>query len=399
MRRADHRRAVLAGQIARGGRRPRASSRLSRRAVGSSATRTPGPAAIARASATRSRSPAESRSTARAAVVGEPDDRERVHRPLARLDAVDPAERRAPSSTFSRAVSTPERPGVWPTTPMCSRRNAARASRSSAERTTPPTTHLALVRRVEAGEQREERRLARAGRARRRPSASPAGRSRRRARARSRAPKRRVTPRASTSDAGGGRSGVASSRPRRRPRRPGGARRRRGRAARRARSPMPAARRVSSGTRSQPPRPIDDRVAARRGAPRRPGRRGRARRGRRSPRTRGRGSRRARRRPPRARASARRSSTPARRHLVELAGRLVGDEQRGRVRDRGAERDALLLAARELPRSRVARSSSPTRSSSSRARPVRARAAARRGARAGGRRAPRAVRSPESARQ
>ena len=73
---------------------------------------------------------------------------------------------RATSSTFSRAVSTPERPGVCPTTPMRSRRNAARASRSSRERTTPPITTSPSSGRVEPGEQREERRLARAGRAR-----------------------------------------------------------------------------------------------------------------------------------------------------------------------------------------------------------------------------------------
>jgi len=39
---------------------------------------------------------------------------------------------------------------------------------------------------------------------------------------------------------------------------------------------------------------------------------------------------------------------PARRRLVELAGRLVCDDEGGRVRDRGAERDSLLFAPREL---------------------------------------------------
>ena len=39
---------------------------------------------------------------------------------------------------------------------------------------------------------------------------------------------------------------------------------------------------------------------------------------------------------------------------VELAGRLVGDEEPRPVRERGAERDALLLAAGELARERVA---------------------------------------------
>jgi hypothetical protein len=38
----------------------------------------------------------------------------------------------------------------------------------------------------------------------------------------------------------------------------------------------------------------------------------------------------------------------ARRRLVELTGRLVRDEERRRVRHRGAERDPLLLTAREL---------------------------------------------------
>ena len=61
---------------------------------------------------------------------------------------------------------------------------------------------------------------------------------------------------------------------------------------------------------------------------------------------------------------------------VELAGRLVGEEDLGPVRERGAERDALLLAAREL--GRVARSrlsARPTRSSSSSARRRRSRGA------------------------
>ena len=34
--------------------------------------------------------------------------------------------------------------------------------------------------------------------------------------------------------------------------------------------------------------------------------------------------------------------------LVEIAGRLVGDEDRGIRRERAGERDALLLAARQL---------------------------------------------------
>ena len=38
---------------------------------------------------------------------------------------------------------------------------------------------------------------------------------------------------------------------------------------------------------------------------------------------------------------------------VELAGRLVGDEEPRAVRERGADRDALLLAARELCRQRI----------------------------------------------
>ena len=39
--------------------------------------------------------------------------------------------------------------------------------------------------------------------------------------------------------------------------------------------------------------------------------------------------------------------------LVELAGGLVGDQEPGPVRERGAERDALLLAARQLAGVRV----------------------------------------------
>ena len=40
--------------------------------------------------------------------------------------------------------------------------------------------------------------------------------------------------------------------------------------------------------------------------------------------------------------------------MVELAGRLVGEEQSGPVYDCGADDDALLLAPRELVRPRVA---------------------------------------------
>ena len=43
----------------------------------------------------------------------------------------------------------------------------------------------------------------------------------------------------------------------------------------------------------------------------------------------------------------------ARRLLVEVAGRLVRDEELRPVRERGAERDPLLLAARELARQRI----------------------------------------------
>ena len=39
--------------------------------------------------------------------------------------------------------------------------------------------------------------------------------------------------------------------------------------------------------------------------------------------------------------------------LVEIAGRLVGDEEPGPMRDRRAQRDSLLLSARELARQRV----------------------------------------------
>ncbi len=112
---------------------------LSSRAVGSSAIRSDGPAAIARASATRSRSPAESRATARSAWSASPTT---ARASIVRSCSSTPSTPRSASasSTFSRAVSALERPGTWPTTPIDSRRKAARASRSRAESTTSPTT-------------------------------------------------------------------------------------------------------------------------------------------------------------------------------------------------------------------------------------------------------------------
>ena len=47
------------------------------------------------------------------------------------------------------------------------------------------------------------------------------------------------------------------------------------------------------------------------------------------------------------------------RHRVQLAGRLVGDQERRLARERGAERDPLLLAARELTGMCVAPSPEP----------------------------------------
>ena len=85
--------------------------------------------------------------------------------------------------------------------------------------------------------------------------------------------------------------------------------------------------------------------------------------------------------------------------LVELARRLVGDEQRRRGRERGAERDPLLLAARELAGSRVrAVEEADPLEQLARAR-VSLAPSGRRGGRAGARRAPRRSGRPQSARQ
>ena len=179
-----------------------------------------------------------------------------------------------------------------------------------------------------------------------------------------------------------------------RARRAAGARRRPRRAVTVARSTIPASRSASSGIRSQPPRPIttaapvaaalladaavadvDDPVGDRR--------------------------------------RARVVADDERRHallagelgeevvdgrgarLVELARRLVGDQQARPVGERGAERDPLLLAAGELAAAaRPARSRRPTRSS----RLVRAREALRARGRPGARAAPRSA-PPRSARR
>ena len=54
---------------------------------------------------------------------------------------------------------------------------------------------------------------------------------------------------------------------------------------------------------------------------------------------------------------------------VEVAGRLVGEEQRGRVDQRARDRDALLLAAGELVRQvLLAARARPTAASAARAR-------------------------------
>ena len=78
---------------------------------------------------------------------------------------------------------------------------------------------------------------------------------------------------------------------------------------------------------------------------------------------------------PWARASRRSARGPPRRAVVELAGRLVGEQQRRAVRERRAQRDALALAAGQLARQRRRRG-----------RPGRPRSAARRRARVARRR-------------
>src|SRR4249920_892240 len=109
----------------------------SSRELGSSAMTTGVRAANARARATRSRWPAESRSTGRSACAARPTA---ARASAVRACASSPSTPRSasPSSTFSRADKKPERPGACPTIATRSRRSAARDVRSSEDTATSP---------------------------------------------------------------------------------------------------------------------------------------------------------------------------------------------------------------------------------------------------------------------
>ena len=68
------------------------------------------------------------------------------------------------TSTFSSAVSEGSRWKNWNTKPMRWPRSRASASSSSAVMSTPSSDHMAVGRRIQPGEQPEQRRLAAAGR-------------------------------------------------------------------------------------------------------------------------------------------------------------------------------------------------------------------------------------------
>ena len=167
VRRADRPSCRARGRGRRGGRRSRASSPLSSRAVGSSATsdRAGRPRSPGRARRARARRRRAGRRHARR---GRRARRSRARPSPARA----PRRRRRPrsartSSTFSRARQERPRGRASGRRRRCARAGTRRARRGRApESDDAADEHLALVRRVEPGEQREQRRLARAGRAR-----------------------------------------------------------------------------------------------------------------------------------------------------------------------------------------------------------------------------------------
>ena len=227
-------------------------------------------AATARATAARSRWPAESSSTA-AARRAPPARRPQAPPP----PAPPPRSRdhrggRAPGSTFSRAPRNGTRPGCWPTKPTRAR-SAARARHGPAlRRVDRADDHGRRARQVEAGEQVQQRRLPEPDgpvTATRRPGGERRRRARRaaschRSRGRGRAPRRALVlfqhkrsplRAAERAEAELVFPGIAKSPF------PSGAVTSSSRLRRRtvaARDPMPAApQQLLGGTRSQPPRP------------------------------------------------------------------------------------------------------------------------------------------------
>ena len=113
----------------------------------------------ARATATRCRSPAESRADLQPQPVAEADRLERGGGALGRLVGGSSFSASA-SSTFSIAVRNGTSPSCWPITATCSRLNAARSARSSAPSRVPSATISPLVRGGEPPSRCEQRRLA-----------------------------------------------------------------------------------------------------------------------------------------------------------------------------------------------------------------------------------------------
>ncbi len=119
MRRADDRGAGLPREVGGGAARPRGAFAWSSRAVGSSASRSAGRAATARATATRSRWPLERSETRRPAAPARPTAAsDSAARPAASSASTRRSER--PSSTFSAAVRKGTSPASWLTSPTLS---------------------------------------------------------------------------------------------------------------------------------------------------------------------------------------------------------------------------------------------------------------------------------------
>jgi hypothetical protein len=125
-------------------------------------------------------------------MVREPDDGEGVHRPLVGLDAVDPAKPEDELDVLPGGQHPGEARGLPDDADVLAPERGACVAIEAGQHDAADR-YLAIVRRVEPGEQREQRRLARA----RGPVTTvivPGGTRRRRARGRP-SPNRRVTPR------------------------------------------------------------------------------------------------------------------------------------------------------------------------------------------------------------
>ena len=265
MRGADRRSCRTCARRRRAARRARA--RWRRRAARSARPRRSRAAARrarARARPARAGRPRARRRAARRAPRGR--RRRAPRRPGRRLAGAMPRSESA-SSAFSRAPRKGTSPAVWPTKAIARRRSSARPARSSVAERDAVDEHVALVRDLEPGEQVQQRRLA--GARRPRDDGQPARERTSRRAARTASPTRtassaraprslvlnqhKLAPNGLVEPERSGRAEIVliqtrSSSPARRR-----ARRRRRRAV--AWRSIPAERRSSSGSRSQPPRP------------------------------------------------------------------------------------------------------------------------------------------------